>query len=124
MIQNKDKYTAELIVDTNVIKLNSSFGNFIKHGPLYFFMLKEIRLELEKINAFILINGSRIDVYPSGMGLTSIRAYATVIGKQARLEDLVNIFDDCLDLSLIATVAEQEARHNEWVASLQKRSDG
>ena len=35
-------------------------------------------------------NGARLDVYPSGMSLTSILAYEMEIGKQAT--ELVNIF--------------------------------
>jgi hypothetical protein len=123
LIQNDIRYTAELAVETNIVQLNTTFGNFIKYGKFYFLVLKEIRLELEKIDTFILLNGSRIDVHPSGMSLTSTKAYANVMGKQSGLENLVNIFDDCLDLSLIATVREQEVYHSKWLVSLQKNKD-
>lgn len=121
LMQNENKHVAELMVDTNVIRLNSEFGDFIQHGKFYYLMLKEIRKELEKFGVFILVNGSRIDVHPSGMSLTSIRAYSHIIGRQSKLEDLVNIFDDCLNLNLIATVDEQEAYRHNWRESFAKK---
>ena len=111
-------YKAELKVDINIIQLSSEVGNFIKRGECFFNILKEIRLELEKNNAFLLINGSRQDVYPSSMSSSGFMAYIQKIGKQTSLKDLINIFDDCSDLNCISTVEEQELFHHQWFESL------
>jgi hypothetical protein len=82
-------------------------------------MLRDIRSELQKYNIFLLINGSRKDVYPSGMSLPGMMAYVQTMGKQnSSLNDLVNIFDETIQLDMISTVEEQDKYHNTWINSL------
>ena len=111
-------YSAELVIDTSSIRLISEITTVQQEGRFYFHMLKEIRAELEKEGIVILVNGSRIDVYPSGMTLATEKAYIHTLGKQGSLNDLVNIFDEVTDTGKIASVEEQEVFHNKWIQSL------
>jgi len=82
--------------------------------------LKLIRAFFEKKGAKVLCNGSRVDVYPSGMsrGMGKGRkAYVLILGKQARINNLVDIFDYA-DASLIGTIEEQECFYKQWITSL------
>ncbi|RXK86141.1 hypothetical protein [Filimonas effusa] len=83
-----------------------------------FALLKWLRLELEKKGIIVLVNGSRRDVYPSGMTLVSSMAYVNSLGKQASLDDLVDIFDECTNRTLLSSVQEQELYHEEWLKSI------
>ena len=111
-------YPADLIIDTNSIRLISEVTSLQKEGNFYFHMLKAIRAELQKEGIVILVNGSRIDVYPSGMTLQTEKAYIHTLGKQGFLSDLVNIFDEVTDIGKIGSVEEQEEFHKKWIESL------
>ena len=109
---------AELLIsNTRIIFAYKNF-NIIKEGDMLFFILKEIRRELEKDDIFILINGCRKDVWPSGMSSVGTRAYKTTMNKSTTLNDLVDIFDDIDDFSLISTVDDQKGYHINWINSL------
>jgi hypothetical protein len=117
--KDEERYSGHLIVNDDSIVLDSEIYRISKQGGFYFFMLRDIRSELQKSNIFLLINGSRKDVYPSGMSLPGMMAYVQIMGKQSSsLNDLVNIFDETTQLDMISTVEEQDKYHNNWINSL------
>jgi hypothetical protein len=118
LIQKGNKSTGILKVDGNIISLESKLCSISKEGEFYFYILKEIRAMLQLEGIFILINGSRVDVYPSGMSLSSNKAYVNTMGKQTSLNDLVDIFDNFTDLNKVSTVEEQNEYHENWIKSL------
>lgn len=89
-------------------ELEFLFNNksIIVENDFPFLALVAIRIELEKLGMKILCNGSRIDVYPSGMGLNTLKAYELKMGEPAR--KLVNIFEATEDIDKIATINEQK----------------
>lgn len=114
-----ERHSGHLIVDDSSISLNSDIVKVSKHGGFYFSMLRDIRLELQKSNIFLLINGSRKDVYPSGMSVPGMMAYIQIMGKpSSSFNDLVNIFDETTELNMITTVEEQDNYHHDWINSL------
>jgi len=79
-----------------------------------------IRERLEMQGLFVLCNGSRLDVTPSRMSRqmsNGRRAYQMKMGEQARLPDLVDIFDETSRGS-VATVADQRRFYRQWLESL------
>lgn len=80
-----------------------------------FLALIKIREELEKQGIKILCNGSRVDVYPSGMALSSLKAYELKMGEPAR--KLLNIFEPTDNLEKIATINDQKAFWEKWLIS-------
>ena len=95
------------------LEVNSSFP---------FMALVDIRNELEKLDKKIMCKGSRIDVYPSGMSMVGRNAYILRQGKQALTDDIVDIFDEELDLGLISSVKEQLEYRNNWIRSFTKNA--
>lgn len=83
-----------------------------------FFALVKIRKELEELGIKILCNGSRIDVYPSSMGMMSLKGYELRIGEPATR--LLNIFEPADDINKIATVDEQKLYFENWIKDLRK----
>jgi len=81
-----------------------------------FLALIKIRMELEKLGVKILCNGSRIDVYPSGMGMMSLKAYELKLGEQAK--KLLNIFEPTEEIDKIATIEDQRLYFENWLKSL------
>ena len=95
-------------------ELGSTIFESTDHFP--FFALVKIRLQLESVDMFLACNGSRIDVYPSGLYVSSLLAYELKMGHQAT--QLVNIFEPCNDLNLIASVKKQKEYRYLWSESL------
>lgn len=111
-------YEATLIIEVGKLTLHSETYNIEKVGDFFFINLLEIRKELEKDGAFLLINGNRKDVYPSGMSLIGSKAYIQVMGKASGFADLVDIFEETDRIDLIATVEDQKKYHDEWLTSI------
>ncbi len=92
----------------------------VRSSDDFFNALQLIRLSLEKEHITILCNGSRKDVYPSGMARQMSNgkaAYIHILGqKQLDKKNLVKIFDYA-DLEHIGTVAEQNSFFEKWLAS-------
>ena len=85
----------------------------------YFFALLELRKKLEAQNIKILCKGASRNVYPSPMILSmgeANKAYQLTMGKQARMSDLVNIFEPC-EVDEYATIEEQLIFYNDWLRS-------
>ena len=78
----------------------------------------ELRKKLELNNIYLLCNASAINVYPSGMQkeFGGTKAYKLQMGKQATLNDVVDIFDYDSELK-IGSVKEQEEFSEKWLES-------
>jgi hypothetical protein len=61
--------------------------------------------------------GAKKNVHPSPLMMYSSKAYLLTMGKQAKMDDIVEIFDSC-ELDEIATVEEQNLFYQEWIRSL------
>ena len=81
----------------------------------------ELRKKLELNNIYLLCNASVINVYSSGMQkeFGGTKAYKLQMGKQATLNDVVDIFDYDNGLK-IGSVKEQEEFYENWIESLRK----
>jgi hypothetical protein len=89
-------------------------------GIDYFEALIKMRLHFENKDLFLLCNGSRRDVYPSGMSRDmsqGLKAYIHKIGFPCLRDDLVDIFE-AADLNQIGFVYEQKEFRNLWIESL------
>lgn len=85
-----------------------------------FSSLAHIRSDLEKDNQFILCNASKRNVAPSRMSRqmgNGRKAYKLCKGKQALLDDLVDIFSP-IDSDEVSTVGEQKLFYQQWINSL------
>ncbi len=83
----------------------------------YFEAMVDIRRELEKDGVLLHCYGASKNVYPSGMGRdmgAGLKAYNMILGEQARMEDLVFIFDTGDDVKP-ATVSEQKEFFERWL---------
>lgn len=85
-----------------------------------FFALAQLRKALEKVDTFLLCNGARRDVYPSGMAMRSIMAYELKMGRPAK--KLINIFDPAKDINKIGTVDDQKKYRDIWLESISKKN--
>ena len=100
------------------ITLNYNQTSLTKTADDFFDALRQIRLELETQNAMILCNGARIDAYPSGMSRQMSLGrivYLNQTGQPAKHK--AAIFDKA-DADWVASVAEQDKYHCDWLASL------
>lgn len=86
----------------------------------FFSALLDLRRELEKNNIQILCNGAAKNIYPSPMQLsmgTGRVAYKQFMGQQARMADVVDIFDCDENLNFVE-IEEQLKFHEEWLKSI------
>ncbi|MCM3006317.1 hypothetical protein [Priestia koreensis] len=82
--------------------------------------LEQLRQYLEEKHIQILCNGAALNVYPSPMILsmgTGRLAYRLMNGKQAKAEEIVDIFD-CDDNYNFVRIAEQRNFYKDWLNSL------
>jgi hypothetical protein len=89
-------------------------------GGDYFDALVALRRQLESERILIRVNGACRDVWPSGMSRNiggGLKAYRMHLGLQARMADLVPIFEYSVG-SEPTTIAEQEHFRDQWFASL------
>jgi hypothetical protein len=88
----------------------------------YFKAFSIVRQELEKEGLQPLCYGASLNVWPSGMGRdmgAGLTAYRLTMGKHARREDLVDIFEYGPDV-VPATVAQQKEFWEAWLKSEKK----
>lgn len=109
----------ELFIDNHELIFKFHDIEIKRSGEFPFVILKELREELEQMGIFLIINGSRKDVYPSGMTLQGTMAYKQPFGTPTTLNDLVEIFTNTDKFELISTVQEQKNYHDAWLKSLQ-----
>ncbi len=102
------------------IKLTLGDDVFEAISETYFEALIEIRKELEIRDIKLLCKGCCRNVYPSGMILSmgvGRKVYELELGKQAKMDSLVDIFEPCLREEY-ATNMEQEEFYKTWLESL------
>lgn len=95
-----------------------------KIGGNYFDTLIEIRRVLEREGIKLLCKGACRCVYPSAMGISMSlgrKAYQLTMGMPAKMESLVDIFDDC-NSQEYATIEEQRQYSQEWIDSIHSKS--
>jgi hypothetical protein len=103
------------------LELNYNDETFESSAENYFDALINLREKLEKKSIQILCRGANKNVYPSAMQLnmgTGRNAYMLTMHKQARQQDVVDIFefskiDECV------SVLEQSEFFNLWAESLE-----
>ncbi|NWB32096.1 hypothetical protein [Pseudomonas gingeri] len=86
----------------------------------FFAALSAYRRLLEQEGYLLLCNGARKDAYPSRMALQmggGRKIYLLHSGKQAKREDLVDIFD-AATIEQVCSVDEQRTAYESWVRSL------
>ncbi len=91
-------------------------------GENFFDALLALRKELEKRNIQILCNGAAENVYPSTMQLAmgdGRLAYKLYLGQQARMLDLVDIFEYDKSLDFVS-VETQLKFYNKWIKNIMK----
>ena len=82
--------------------------------------LEQLRHYLEQKNIQIQCNGAALNVYPSPMALSmgvGRLSYKLHLGRQAKMEDLVDIFNCDEDLKFV-TINEQLNHYEDWLKSL------
>lgn len=85
----------------------------------FFAVLCSIRIELESAGLTPVCYGASLNVYPSGMARDMGQgrvSYKLQLGRHARKEDLVRIFETGPDF-IPSTVAQQRNYFDEWVRS-------
>lgn len=88
----------------------------------YFEALEKLRRYLEDRNQKILCKGSNENVYSSAMQLdmgTGRNAYSLTLGKQAKLADVVDIFDES-NFDSCVSCDKQKDFFEKWIESLNK----
>lgn len=107
-IENEDIVTIEAIFDDTIITVQEEY---------YFTALQKLRKQLFKQGFDICCYGAKKNVYPSPMMMNSSKAYLLKTGRQAKADDIVDIFTPC-NLGEITTVEEQNLFYQEWIQSL------
>lgn len=95
-------------------------GEWNGEGKDLFKALSAVREKMEPHDLYILCNGSRKDVTPSGMSRAmgkGRKAYRISLGKQAFKEDLLDIFDP-VEPEQTATIQQQKDFYQQWIKSL------
>jgi hypothetical protein len=92
-------------------------GRIDVHGSDLFECLSQIRLQVEKIGCRLACNGSRLDVWPSGMARDMSGAKLAYEISSTMQKKLVRIFDEAPSEKL-ATVAEQKR----WCSEIIKKA--
>lgn len=108
--------------DEDMVLLSTKIGE--KHLSYkcenFFEALTQLRIHLEEHHIQIVCNGAALNVYPSPMIMSmgaGRLAYKMSFGKQAKTEDLVDIFDCNNELSFVS-VEEQSHFYKDWLKSL------
>lgn len=121
-----DSDEQEVVIDTyendNDVEIRFLFKNLIisRKADNFFEALVSLRKELEKREVKLLCKGCCINVYPSAMILemgAGRKAYCLVMGEQAKMSSLVDIFESC-EVNEYSSVDEQFEFFNQWIESL------
>ena len=114
----KNKLFLSEIEDEINLKIEIERTIYFSKSDNIFDSVVELRKKLELNNIYLLCNASAINVYPSGMQkeFGGAKAYKLQMGKQATLNDVVDIFDYDNELK-IGSVKEQEEFYESWIES-------
>ena len=130
LINNADIVSAELELleelpgELDVMGINLNIDGQIScfKGENFFDASLTLRKELEKRNMLILCNGAAENVYPSTMQLAmgdGRLAYKMYLGQQARMVDLVDIFEYDKSLDFVS-VETQLKFYDKWIKNIMK----
>ena len=109
--------------DSVILEIDINSNNFSGQSNNDFDALKELRKCLEKEKIQIMCNGAGRNVYPSPMQFdfgNTRKAYKKYLGQQARMSDLIDIFDYEDDLEFVS-IDEQLKFQNKWSNSISKK---
>ena len=114
----KNKLFLSEIEDEINLKIEIERTIYFSKSDNIFDSIVELRKKLELNNIYLLCNASAINVYPSGMQkeFGGTKAYKLQMGKQATLNEVVDIFDYDSELK-IGSVKEQEEFYESWLES-------
>ena len=114
----KNKLFLSEIEDEINLKIEIERTIYFSKSDNIFDSIVELRKKLELNNIYLLCNASVINVYPSGMQkeFGGTKAYKLQMGKQATLNEVVDIFDYDSELK-IGSVKEQEEFYENWLES-------
>jgi len=124
----KELYECELELydeqlDDNVkIVLKNKEQTMAFSADNYFDALERLRRYLEDRNEKILCKGSNENVHPSAMQLNAgsgRNAYSLALGRQAKLADVVDIFEES-DFDSCVSCDKQNAFFERWTESINK----
>ena len=113
-----------LIYETDeeiVLNMKIDDITYLSNGEYIFEALQNLRKKIENKNIMLLCNGAVVNIYPSLMQKETggTKAYKLVLGEQASLKNVVDIFDYDEKLE-IGTVDEQEKFYKKWLMSIEK----
>jgi len=113
-----------LYEDSNECRLELSFDgqSFAATGDDFFESFSAIREHLEPLGFLPKCYGAHLRAFPSGMSRSmggGIQVYRLTPGLQARTKDLIHMFETDDEVQP-ATVREQRAFFEQWLASLGK----
>ena len=116
-IEKNKLFLSEIENEIN-LKIEIETTIYFSKSDNIFDSVVELRKKLELNNIYLLCNTSAINVYPSGMQkeFGGTKAYKLQMGKQATLNDVVDIFDYDNELK-IGSVKEQEKFYESWIES-------
>ena len=114
----KNKLFLSEIEDEINLKIEIERTIYFSKSDNIFDSVVELRKKLELNNIYLLCNASAINVYPSLMQkeFGGTKAYKLQMGKQATLNEVVDIFDYDSELK-IGSVKEQEEFYENWLES-------
>ena len=118
----KNKLFLSEIEDEINLKIEIERTIYFSKSDNIFDSVVELRKKLELNNIYLLCNASAINVYPSGMQkeFGGTKAYKLQMGKQATLNDVVDIFDYDSEFK-IGSVKEQEEFYESWIESFWRK---
>jgi ADP-ribosyl-[dinitrogen reductase] hydrolase len=102
---------------------SSAFGAVSTHGDDMIECLRQVRERIESAGWRLLCNGARRDAHASGMQRDMFGGavlYLLQLGAEASSHDVVPTFEPAPE-SLVVNLAEQEAYHAAWLASLYRK---
>ena len=110
--------------DSDDCRLELSFDgqSFAATGDDFFESFSSIREQLEPMGLLPKCYGAHLRAFPSGMSRGmggGVQIYRFTLGSQARTKDLIHMFKTDDEVQP-ATVKEQRAFHDQWIASLGK----
>jgi hypothetical protein len=107
-------------IDNYRVDVASPGYSFSRTADDYFAAFQLLRSDMQKKGLTPLCNGASLDVYPSPMGRDmggGYKAYKLHPGQQAKMADLINIFEHTIEIRH-CTVDEQNEYYEKWLSSL------
>ena len=126
LLRGVDRYSVNVHLfedeDAEFVTISLYYNNRLYQGKdeSFFEALVQLRSMLEKDGMLLVCNGSYKNVYPSPMMLrmgTGRMAYVLTLGQQAKMADVVDIFENTVKGDL-CSVSEQCMYYREWLHSL------